>query len=90
MWIKYIGKKMYSGPGVRDFKPKERRNLSSKVSSYLVEKYPKWFKVTKAPVKEVIEAIKEVPGKIMGTLENKTEKDEKKKDDINIEEVKKK
>lgn len=90
MWIRYNGKKIYNSPEVRNFKPKERRNLNIKDAESLIKRQPQWFKVTKAPAKVVIEAIKEAPGKIMSTLENKTEKDEKKKDDINIEGVKEK
>ena len=88
MWIKYIGKKIYNSPEVRNFRPKECRNLESKDAQALMERQPQWFKVSKAPVKEVIKVIQEAPGKIKDAIENKAEKDEKKKDDISIEEVK--
>jgi len=84
MWIRYNGEKIYNSPEVRNFKPKERRNLATKDAESLMERQPQWFKISKAPVKAVIEVIKEAPGKIMSTLENKTKKDEKKKDDISI------
>ncbi len=84
MWIRYSGTKIYNSPEVRNFKPKERRNLSSKDAQSLMERQPQWFKVSKAPAKVVIEAIKGAPGKIIDALENKTEKDEEKKDNVNI------
>jgi len=79
MWLKYIGTKIYNSPEVRNFKPKECRNLNNNDAESLIERQPQWFKVSKAPIKEVIKVIQEVPGKIKGALENKTEKDEEKK-----------
>lgn len=84
MWVKYIGKKIYNSPEVRNFRPKECRNLENKDAQALIERQPQWFKVSKAPVKEVIKVIQEAPGKIKDALENKTKKEEEKKDSVNI------
>lgn len=96
MWIRYIGEKPYNSMKVRDFKPKERRNLDSDLAKHLLEKYPNWFKQTKPPVKEVLGIIKETPKVIKEAFKGKLaekDKDKKVKGDIDIEvteEVKKK
>jgi len=87
LWIKYIGEKPYNSMKVRNFKPKERRDLSPNIVKYLLETFPNCFKQTKAPVKEVIEAIKEAPKVIKEALKDKSVKEDKKskKEDIDIE-----
>jgi len=87
LWIKYVGEKSYNSMKVRNFKSKEHRDLNPELAKHLLEKYPNWFKQTKAPVKEVIEAIKEVPKVIKEALKDKSVKEDKKskKEDIDIE-----
>lgn len=90
MWIKYTGEKPYISLELKKIKPKERRNVDPELAKRLIEKYPKWFKISKALTKDVIEVIKDVPKIIKGAFKNKSEEVKEEKEEINIEEVKKK
>ena len=88
MWIKYVGEKPYTSLELKKIKPKEKRDIKPEVAKRLVEKYPRWFKICKAPA--IIKVIKEAPAVIADALKSESKKEEEVKDDINIEEVKEK